>query len=137
MKSKFVKADGWVKVVVQTKVYALQAVYSAGYVMMDKAYFYLDMDSKDKVAVWLKPKGKADLDQLAMDFCQELLNYAHYFASLKVNAESMKLLLQRALFSAAPSLVKEAEEKEIQDLIKELEMEEEKENKKPAKKGKK
>jgi hypothetical protein len=137
MKGKFQKVDGWVKVLVQTRVYGLQTVYSAGYVMMDKAYFYLDMDGKDAVAVWLKPKGKADLDQLAMDFCQELLNYAHYFASLKVNAESMKLLLQRALFSAAPSMVKEAEEKEIQDLIKELEQEEEKENKKKSKKGKK
>ncbi len=139
MKGKFIQSDGWVKVVVQTKVYALQAVYAAGYVMMDKAYIYLDMDAKDKVAVWLKPKGKADMDQLAMDFCQELLNYAHYFASLKVNAESMKILLQRALFSAAPSMVKEAEEKEIQDLIKELEQEEEKEKKekRPAKKGKK
>ena len=134
---KFIKADGWVKVPVQTKAYPLQAIYSAGYVFMDKAYLYLDLEAKDKVVVWLKPKAKAGLDKLAMEFCQELLNYAHYFSSLKVNAESTKLLLQRALFSAAPSMVKEAEEKEIQDLIKELEQEEEKESRKPVKKGKK
>ncbi len=134
---KFIKTDGWVKIPVQIKAYPLQTVYSAGYVFMDRAYIYLDLDARDKVAVWLKPKAKADLDTLAMEFCQELLSYAHYFASLKVNAESTKLLLQRALFSAAPSLVKEAEEKEIQDLIKELEQEEEKEKRKPVKKGKK
>jgi hypothetical protein len=33
-------------------------------------------------------------------------------------------LLQRALFSASPSIVKEAEDKEIENLIKELEAEE-------------
>ena len=36
----------------------------------------------------------------------------------------MKVLLQRALFSASPSIVKEAEDKEIENLIKELEAEE-------------
>jgi len=36
----------------------------------------------------------------------------------------MKVLLQRALFSASPSIVKDAEEKEIENLIKELEAEE-------------
>jgi His-Xaa-Ser system protein HxsD len=138
MHTNFKKSDGWVKIPVKTRVYALSTVYSAGYVFMDKAYIYLDTEGKDDVAVWLRPKKKgADLDVLAADFCQELLNYAHYFSSLKANAESVKLLLQRALFSAAPSLVQEAEEKEIQDLIKELEAEEKKESKKPVKKGNK
>jgi His-Xaa-Ser system protein HxsD len=138
MHKNFKKVDGWVKVPVKTKVYALSTVYSAGYVFMDKAYVYLDTEGKGDVAVWLRPKKKgADLDTLAMDFCQELLNYAHYFTSLKANAESTKLLLQRALFSAAPSLVQEAEEKEIQDLIKELEAEEKKDTTTSVKKGKK
>ncbi|MFH0754201.1 MAG: hypothetical protein V2A70_06525 [Candidatus Omnitrophota bacterium] len=108
MKKKFLKADGWVKVVVQTRVYSLQTLYAAGYILMDRAYVYLDMESKGKVAVWLKPKRRCNLDQLAMEFCQELIHYAHYFSNLKVNAASMKLLLQRALFSAAPSLAEGA-----------------------------
>jgi hypothetical protein len=133
MQKKMVKADGWVKIEVNTKVYPLQTIYSAGYVFMDKAYLYLDTAGKDNVSVWLRPKAKGiDLDKLGLEFLQELLNYAHYFASLKVNAESVKALLQRALFSASPSLVQEAEEKEIQDLIKELEQDE----KKAKKKGK-
>jgi hypothetical protein len=135
MQKNFVKANGWVKLSVATKVYPLQTVYSAGYVFMDKAYIYLDHEGKDKVAVWLKPKSaKMKLDRLAMDFSQELLNYAHYFSSLKANAESVKLLLQRALFSASPALVQEAEEKEIKDLIQELEQEEKKESAKTKKK---
>lgn len=125
MKTKFEKQDGWIKVPVDLKVYPLQSVHSAGYVFMDRAHVRLEEEKKDLVAVWLNPKKEAqDLEKLALEFSDELLNYAHYFSSLKVNAENMKTLLQRALFSASPSIVKEAEEKEIENLIKELEAEE-------------
>ena len=81
---------------------------------MDRAHIKLEEEKKDLVAVWLKPKsGAKDLEKLALDFCEELLNYAHYFSSLKVNADNMKTLIQRALFSASPSIVKEAEEKKL------------------------
>lgn len=125
MKQKFEQSEGWIKVPVDLKVYPLQSIHSAGYAFMDKAYVKLEEEKKDLVAVWLKPKEKTTvLDKIALDFCEELLNYAHYFSSLKINGENMKTLLQRALFSTSPSMVKEAEEKEIENLIKELEAEE-------------
>lgn len=125
MKQKFEKADGWVNVPVDLKVYPLQSIHSSAYAFMDRAYTKLEQEKKDLVSIWLKPKGdNKDLEKLALDFCEELLNYAHYFSSLKVNAENMKTLIQRALFSASPSIVKEAEDKEIENLIKELEAEE-------------
>jgi len=125
MKEKFEQSEGWIKVPVDLRVYPLQSIHSAGYAFMDRANVRLEEEKKDLVAVWLKPKANTkDLEKLALDFSDELLNYAHYFSSLKVNAENMKLLLQRALFSASPSIVKEAEEKEIESLIKELETEE-------------
>ena len=103
MKTKFEKEDGWIKVPVDLKVYSLQSVHSAGYVFMDRAHVRLEEEKKDQVAAWLKPKKEdQDLEKLASDFCDELLNYAHYFSSLKTNAENMKTLLQRALFSASP-----------------------------------
>ncbi len=125
MEAKFEELDDWVKVPVNLKVYPLQSVHSSGYVFMDRAHVRLEEEKKNKIAVWLKPKNQAqDLQELALEFSDELLNYAHYFSSLKINAENMKVLLQRALFSASPSIVKEAEEKEIENLIKELEAEE-------------
>jgi hypothetical protein len=125
MKSKFEKVDDWIKVPVSLKVYPLQSIHSSGYAFMDRAHVRLEEEKKDMVAVWLKPKNQAqDLQKLALEFSDELLNYAHYFSSVKTNAENMKVLLQRALFSASPSLVKEAEDKEIENLIKELEAEE-------------
>lgn len=125
MKLKFETSDGWIKVPVDLKVYPLQTIHSSGYAFLDRAHVKLEEEKKDLVAVWLKPKtDSADLEKLALEFSDELLNYAHYFSSLKVNAENMKVLLQRALFSASPSIVKEAEEKEIEKLIEELEAEE-------------
>ncbi|MDP2653400.1 MAG: hypothetical protein Q8Q08_05145 [Candidatus Omnitrophota bacterium] len=127
MKKKFEKEDGWIKVPVDLKVYPLQSIHSAGYVFMYRANVRLEEEKRDLVAAWLKPKkDKQDLEKLALDFSDELLNYAHYFSSLKINADNMKVLLQRALFSASPSIVKEAEDKEIENLIKELEAEEKK-----------
>jgi len=120
----------YVKLSVNNGLYPLNTIYAASYVFLDKAFVYLDKDSRGKIIIWLFPKEKKEsLKNLGMDFYNELINYAHYFSSLKANAEATKLLLQRALFSAAPSLVKESEENEINDLIKELE-EEEKESKK-------
>jgi hypothetical protein len=125
MTKEFEKLDDWVKVPVNLKIYPLQSVHSSGYAFMDRAHVRLEEEKKDVVAVWLKAKNKSqDLQTLALEFSDELLNYAHYFSSLKANAENMKILLQRALFSASPSIVKEAEDKEIEDLIKELEAEE-------------
>ena len=132
--SKFAQENGWIKVPVDLKVYPLQSIHSAGYVFMDRAHVKLEEEKKEEVAVWLKPKKDTqDLEKLALEFCDELLNYAHYFSSLKTNAENMKVLLQRALFSASPSIVKEAEEKEIEDLIKQLETEEKEADKKKTK----
>ena len=125
MKPKFEKVEDWVKVPVDLKVYPLQSVHSSGHAFMNRAHIRLEEEKKGQVMVWLKPKHHTqDLQKLALEFSDELLNYAHYFSSLKVNAENMKVLLQRALFSASPSIVKEAEEKEIENLIKELEAEE-------------
>ena len=131
MNSEATEKKGWIKLSVDSKVYPLGTIYSAGYVFLDKAYIYLDREKGDKIAIWLLPKDKKETqNNLKGEFLNELLNYAHYFNSLKANAESMKMLMQRALFSAAPSLVKDSEEKEIEDLIKELEEEENKETKK-------
>lgn len=126
MQGFLTKGKDHVKLVVDKRIYPLATIYSAAYVFLDRAYIYLDSDgSVDKINIWLYPKIKKEsLDKIGMDFYNQLINYAHYFSSLKANAEALKLLMQRALFSTAPSLARETEEKEIEDLIKELEEEE-------------
>lgn len=112
------KGNGWVKLTIDQKIYSLSTIYSAGYVFLDRAYIYIDKEKKDKITIWLFSKDKKEpMDTLGMQFCNELLNYAHYFTSLKANANAVKILMQRALFSAAPSLANEAATNEIEQLM--------------------
>lgn len=114
------KGKNWVKLFVNPRIYSLSTIYSAGYVFLDKAYIYLDKDSKGKIVIWLFPKNKKEkLDKLGMDFYNELFNYAHYFSASKANAETIKLILQRALFSANPSMAQEVQDQYIENLINE------------------
>ena len=122
---------------VNSKIYSNETIFAAGYIFLDRSYILLDKE-KDKIVIYLYPRDKkADLRKLGFDFSNELLNYAHYFSKIKENAEVIKLITQRALFSAAPSLVEDSEDKGVEQLIKELEEEERNEKKSHRRKTKK
>lgn len=127
--------DDRAEVRLNSKVYSKETIFAAGYVFLDKAYILLDESGGQYIVSLYPQKQNTDIKKLAMEFLNELLNYSHYFTRLKANADSIKAIMQRALFSTAPSLVQEAEEKEIEDLIKELE--EEEKNAAPVKNRKK
>jgi hypothetical protein len=111
---------------VDPRIYPLETVYSAAYVFLDRAYILLEGDPKKEIRVLVRPKGGGDPERMGMDFFNELLSYARYFSSVRENSEVTRMIIQRALFSAEPGLAQEMEDKEIEDLIKELEEEEEK-----------
>lgn len=107
---------------IDQEIYSLTTIYATAYVFLDQAYIYLDKDSQGKINVWLYPKKvKEDLNILGMEFYNELINYAHFFSNLKVNAGIIKTLMQRALFSASPALVKDVSTEEIENLMNDLE----------------
>lgn len=116
--------EDYAELCVNSEIYTKETIFAVGYVLLDKVYILLDAVKKDFVIYIYPQNKKTDLKKVTLEFCNELLNYAHYFSRLENNTETIKLIMQRALFSAAPSLVQEAEEKEIEDLIKELEEEE-------------
>jgi len=120
--------EDYVEITVSSKIYSKDTLFAVGYVFLDKAYILLDTKDDDMIVYLYARQEGADLKQLSLEFCNELLNYAHYFSRAENNAEAIKMVMQRALFSAAPSLVQEAEEREIEDLIRELEEEEDDEN---------
>jgi len=104
------------------EVYPLSTIHAAAYVFVDRAYFI--MDKKDgQILVTLISKGE-DLEKLKNELYNELLNYNNYFTHLEKNKDIVRLIVERALFSANPSLVEDAEKQEIQNLLKELEQEE-------------
>lgn len=112
------KKNNYIKLKVSSKIYPLATIFAAGYAFLDRVYILLDKDKKGNIFIYLSPQKKTkDLKKIGLEFFNELLNYSHYFTIAKVNSETIKLILQRALFSASPSMAKDAEDKYIDNLI--------------------
>jgi len=121
--SNFDEETKFASITVGLEAYSLQAIYAAGYAFLDKAYILLDQDKGRRIRVCIFSKTGLELKKLALDFCNELINYAHYFSRVESNSAAIKTIMQRVLFSVNPKFAEEAEEQEIQDLLKELEKE--------------
>jgi len=122
------KKNNYIKLKVNSKVYPLETIFAAGYTFLDKVYILLDKDSKGNIFIFLSPQKKnSNFKKIGLEFFNELLNYSHYFSTSKTNSETIKLILQRALFSANPSMSREVEDKYIDNLI-DKELGENKEN---------
>lgn len=97
-----------VSFVVSEDLYPLDAIQGAAYLFLDRAYVFLDRPADRQVVVVLKPKGSAevDLDALAGEFANELLNQALRKAVGASNAKIREFILAKALFSVdAPSSI--------------------------------
>jgi His-Xaa-Ser system protein HxsD len=108
---------------VNPKVYSLDSVYSAAYIFLDRAYVVIDEDADKRILVFLKPKKDCNLEELALQFSDELVSYSSYSGKVRENAELVKMVVQRALLSADSSLVQEMEDREIEGLLDDLEKE--------------
>ena len=108
---------------VNPQLYSKEIIHSAVYVFLNDAYFLLEGDPEKEITVKIIEKAGKDPEEVKHELMNELINYASYFAKLKENKEVIKMILEKAMFSASPSLVEEAEEREIQELLKELDEE--------------
>lgn len=96
-----------VSFVVSEEIYPLDTIQGAAYLFLDRAYVFLDRPADRQVAVVLKAKAaEADLDALAGEFSNELLNQALRKAIGASNAKIREFILAKALFSVdAPSSI--------------------------------
>jgi His-Xaa-Ser system protein HxsD len=95
-------SDQHVVIEVNARIYAISAILSAAYIILDKCYVVVDGDPADKVTVLLRPKAKPDkmaLRKLAEDFNSELLNYSVYEKQVERNGKLREEMLKRALLT--------------------------------------
>jgi len=88
----------------------LEAIYGASYILLDRAYLFLDGNPKSQVMVTLKGKerlNKKQLKDLAGEFYNELLNCTLRDKISKNNQKIREYVVARALFSAQEPLQKE------------------------------
>jgi len=92
-------------VYINPQIYSLDVIYSAAYVFIDKAYIIIDGNPKKEIKVIIKPKENYDLNQLGMEFNNELLNYAVYKKQSDKNRGIRETIMQRALITNDPSII--------------------------------
>jgi His-Xaa-Ser system protein HxsD len=89
-------------VLVNTKLYPPEVIYSAAYVFLDKAHFLFDGDPKKEVVVTIKPKEAGlDLKRLCLDFSNELINYSVYVIQAARKQAIREAIIRRALATNA------------------------------------
>jgi len=88
---------------IKTKLYPLDAVYGASYAYLDRAFLFLDEKKKGEILVSVKSKEKMSrkqLQALAGDFQNELLNYSFRATISNNNKKLRETILGRALLGA-------------------------------------
>ncbi len=85
-------------VLINTKLYPPEVIYSAAYVFLDKAFFLFDGDPKKQINVTIKPRKKGlDLKGLCMEFSNELINYSVYVIQAAKKQAIREAIIRRAL----------------------------------------
>ena len=78
------KKNNLALVSVNPKIYPIAVIFSASYMLMDKAFVVLDGSPETQIVVSLRPRARESLQELARLFNDELINYTVN------NAESRK-----------------------------------------------
>ena len=94
--------DNTIELVVNEDVYSLEAVYGASFVFVDRVYVYLD---KNEIGLIVRLKGKKvlnekELDAIAGEFMNELLNYSLRVSLAENNKKIRELIVSQAICSA-------------------------------------
>ncbi|KKS25988.1 MAG: hypothetical protein UU87_C0005G0015 [Parcubacteria group bacterium GW2011_GWA2_42_11] len=98
-----------IKLIIDLKIYPLEAVYGAAYVFVDRAYLFLEPAGNNKVAITFQLKSGANgkLPAIAGEFNNELLNYAFRLNLAKENKKIRQYIIEQALFAAAETPAEE------------------------------
>lgn len=88
---------GNVVISVNPKIYPMNTIFSAAYILVDKAWVLIDGDPNEEIIVQLRRKdSKIDLEALGRQFNNELVNYSVYNAQVEKNAVLRGMIIQKA-----------------------------------------
>jgi len=88
---------GNVVISVNPKIYPMNTIFSAAYILVDKAWVLIDGDPNEEIIVQLRRKDKKiNLEELGRQFNNELVNYSVYNAQVEKNAVLRGMIIQKA-----------------------------------------
>lgn len=116
-------AERRVRFAIDESLYDLDVVFGTAYLFLDRCYVWLDRPTDRKVDVVLRARGaatEAQLEELAGEFANELLNQALRKRVGDANARIREFIMAKAFFSVdAPStidrLLAELDEEEMKE----------------------
>ena len=85
-----------ISIKVNTRIYPLPIIYQVSDIFIDKAYVFLDGNPEKSVNVMIKPIEDTDLEKLAGEFSNELINYSAYFVRRQINKDLIESMINRA-----------------------------------------
>lgn len=95
------------KIILDTKIYNIEAILNACYSFIERAYIFLDTDSNgNRIRVSIKGKkqlSQKQLEALKGEFMNELLHCALRHTVSKNNKKIREYIIGRALYSTIPS----------------------------------
>ena len=102
---KINEKEGYALFSINPRIYPLDIIYSASYILMDKAYIFLDGDPEEEILVEIRKKEEIeeDLKQVVYAFNNELLNYAVYRKQSERNKKIRETILQKILLANDPN----------------------------------
>jgi His-Xaa-Ser system protein HxsD len=119
---EFSQGEKQLKFKINAKIYPLESVYQAAYFFLDQVYIFLDGEPQKEIQVIMKFKkevNEKNLEELAGEFYNELLNQLLRHKISNANAKIREYVVAKALYSAVPSevdeLLKEVEEDDWQE----------------------
>lgn len=83
---------------IDPKMFSKDVVLAASYALLDRAHFILSRE-KGKILVRIVPRHSQRLDELALEFNDQLVNFAVYYKRAADSSELKKLLVGTALYA--------------------------------------
>jgi His-Xaa-Ser system protein HxsD len=90
-------------VLIDLNLYSLRAIYGALYVFLDKAYFFLEEESKSKIKINIKPKENLKENErniLKDNFLNEIINFSLRDSISKDNQKIREYIISTAIASS-------------------------------------
>lgn len=109
---------------INTKIYSPEAIYKTCYIFIDRAYLFLDGDPKREIEVKIKGQKKLrkiELEKIAGEFMNELLNNSLRMKLSRENAKIRERIIGQALFSAVSHQSNSSETNDADDIFEDSE----------------
>jgi His-Xaa-Ser system protein HxsD len=96
---KIDEKNNLVVITVNPKLYALDVIYSAAYVFLDRCYVLLNGEPETNIIIELKPKNEENVEKLGREFMNELLNYSAYKTRAEKTKNIRETIIKKALLT--------------------------------------